>query len=147
MAVGSTHVFRVALQNAPAVYREIEVGSEKSLADLAKAIVKAFDFDFDHAFGFYSALKGRNVMRTQPKYELFADMGEADEAQSVKKTRVSAAFPGVGHKLLFLFDYGDDWRFTVEVIGRGQKEPNARYPKVLKKVGPSPEQYAGVDDE
>ena len=86
-------------------------------------------------------------MRAQPKYELFADMGEPTEAQSVKKTRVSAAFPEVGHRMLFLFDYGDDWRFTVEVIGRGQKAPNARYPKVLKKVGPSPEQYAGVDDE
>jgi hypothetical protein len=30
---------------------------------------------------------------------------------------VADAFPDVGHKMLFLFDYGDDWRFTVEVIG------------------------------
>ena len=59
------------------------------LVDLAQAIVRAFDFQFDHAFGFYSALTGREVMRAQPKYEVFADMGERDDSGSVKRTRVA----------------------------------------------------------
>ena len=49
--------------------------------------------------------------------------------------------------MLFLFDYGDDWRFVVEVIGVGKTDPKARYPKLLKKVGASPEQYQIWDDE
>jgi hypothetical protein len=40
--------------------------------------------------------------------------------------------------MLFLFDYGDDWRFVVKVIGRGEKYPKARYPKMLKKIGEAP---------
>jgi hypothetical protein len=65
----------------------------------------------------------------------------------VEKTRVADAFPDVGHKMLFMFDYGDDWRFVVQVIGLGQKVAKTRYPKVLKKVGKAPEQYGDWDDD
>src|SRR3954471_12975198 len=115
----STHVFRVALQDAPTILREVEIASDKKLVDLAQAIVRAFDFQFDHAFGFYSALTGREVMRAQPKYEVCADMGDRTGSRRVKRPRGSEAFPAGGRPMLFLFDYGDDWRFVVDVIGRG----------------------------
>jgi Plasmid pRiA4b ORF-3-like protein len=142
-----THIVRVTLQDEPTIYREIEIESRKALSDLAEAIVHAFGFEFDHAFGFYSKLTGRDVMRSQPKYELFVDMGEQTSAKSVRKTTVADAFPDVGHTMLFMFDYGDDWRFIVEVIGLGQKAAKTRYPKVLKKVGQAPEQYGAWDDD
>src|SRR4051794_26198185 len=94
------------------IVREIEVLSDRRLVELARAIVSAFGFDFDHAFGFYSALTGRDVMRSQPKYELFVDMGEETDSKSVKRTRIAEAFHRVGDKMLFLFDYGDDWLFV-----------------------------------
>jgi hypothetical protein len=147
MTEPGTHIVRVTLQDEPTIFREIEVESRRTLSDLAEATVHAFGFEFDHAFGFYSKLTGQDVMRSQPKYELFADMGEKTEAKSVRKTSVADAFPDVGHTMLFMFDYGDDWRFVVEVIGMGQKAPKARYPKVLKKVGRAPEQYGGWDSE
>jgi hypothetical protein len=147
MTEAGTHIVRVTLQDEPTIYREIEVEGRKTLSDLAEAIVHAFGFDFDHAFGFYSKLTGQHVMRSQPKFELFADMGEKTDAKSVKKTRVADAFPSVNHTMLFMFDYGDDWRFVVEVIGLGQKAAKTRYPKVLKKVGKAPEQYGDWDDE
>ena len=147
MAERGTHILRVALQDEPAVYRDIEIGSEKSLYDLAKAIVRAFGFNFDHAFGFYTGLTGATMMEAQPKYELFADMGEESDARSVKRTPVAEAFPGVGHTMLFLFDYGDEWLFRVKVIGLGERVTGARYPKVLAKVGPAPEQYPAWDED
>jgi hypothetical protein len=115
--------------------------SGKSLAKLAEAIVRAFDFEFDHAFGFYPETKGRAVMRGRPAYELFADMGEATETRSVRKTRIADAFQEVGQAMVFLFDYGDEWLFRVELMGLGRKTAKARYPKVLAKAGPSPVQY------
>jgi hypothetical protein len=147
MTEAGTHIVRVALQGEPTTYREIEIESRTTLSDLAEAVVHAFGFDFDHAFGFYSKPTGQDVMRSHPKYELFADMGERTEAKSVRKTRVADAFPDVGQKMLFMFDYGDDWRFVVEVIGLGQKVAKTRYPKVLKKVGKAPEQYGDWDDD
>ena len=139
----STHIFRVWLW--PKVYRDIEIESSKSLYDLAAAIVQAFDFDLDHAFGFYSELD-EHVFDSRVRYELFADLEGGGEARSVKKTKVAQAFPAVGSKMQFLFDYGDDWRFQVELIGQGEKTPRARYPKVLKAVGKAPPQYPPEDE-
>ena len=147
MAERGTHILRVALEDEPEVYRDIEIDSGKSLYDLAKAIVRAFGFNFDHAFGFYTGLTGATMMEAQPKYELFADMGEESDARSVKRTPMAEGFPGVGHTMLFLFDYGDEWLFRVKVIGLGEKVARARYPKVLAKVGPAPEQYPEWDED
>ena len=49
-------IFRVSLDKD--VYRDIEIPGSQSLHDFAEAIVKAYDFDFDHAFGFYSKVTG-----------------------------------------------------------------------------------------
>ena len=147
MAEAGTHIFRVTLRDEPTVYRDIEIDSGKSLAKLAEAIVRAFDFDFDHAFGFYPDTKGRGVMRGRPAYELFADMGEATGTQSVRKTRIDDAFREVGQAMAFLFDYGDEWLFRVELTGLGRKAAKARYPRVLAKAGPSPVQYPDPDDD
>jgi Plasmid pRiA4b ORF-3-like protein len=147
MPEATTHILRVTPADEQSVYRDIEIPSGESLYDLANGIVSAFDFDFDHAFGFYSGLTRRTMMEKDPKYELFADMGEETDALSVKKTRIAAAFPKVGHKMLFLFDYGDEWLFRVEVIGLGKKVARSRYPKILASVGASPQQYPDMDDE
>lgn len=142
MSRTSTHIFRVRLQ--PGTHRDFEILSERSLYDLAAAIVAAFDFDFDHAFGFFSKLGG-HVFDSPVRYELFADIGEDSDSASVKRTKVARAFPKVGAKMQFLFDYGDNWRFQVEVIGLGEKIPRARYPKVLAVVGNAPLQYPPDD--
>lgn len=62
-------------------------------------------------------------------------------------TKVAEAFPKVRSKMLFLFDYGDEWRFKIEAIGMGEKVPKARYPKVLVSIGKAPPQYPDMDEE
>jgi hypothetical protein len=140
----STHIFRARL--SPRIYRDIEIESTRSLYDLAAAIVQTFGFDFDHAFGFFSNL-GAYVFDSAVRYELFADLEGGGEARSVKRTTLAQAFPEVGCKMQFLFDYGDEWRFQVEVIGFGEKVPKARYPKILKMVGKAPPQYPTEDED
>lgn len=148
MAQNDTLIFRVALDGEPSRYRDIEIEAGKSLYKFAEAIVSAFGFDFDHAFGFYNG-EPFGGKRKHPRYELFADMGEADSGVfGVKKTKVAEAFPDVGCSLLFLFDYGDDWRFRVKLTGTGKKVSKIRYPRVIASQGEAPEQYpANEDDE
>jgi hypothetical protein len=142
MADAGTHIFRVSL--TPKLYRDIEIASTSKLYDLAKAIARGFDFDFDHAFGFYSKLTG-NIYDSPTKYELFADMGESG-ARSVKRTGIGEAFPAVGGQMTFLFDYGDEWLFRVKATGLGKKERGVKYPRVLKSLGDAPEQYPSDDE-
>jgi hypothetical protein len=143
MAEDQTHVFRASL--GPKVYRDFEIPSANNLYDLGGMIVQVFGFDFDHPFGFYSKLSG-SVFGSPVKYELFADIGES-EARRVKRTRIVEAFPTVGAKMTFLFDYGDNWQFRIEVIGQNRREPGAIYPRLLKTIGAAPEQYPDPDDE
>jgi hypothetical protein len=49
--------------------RTITVDVNTDLYNLAKVIVQAFDFDFDHAFGFFDDLK--NPYQAQVRFELF----------------------------------------------------------------------------
>ncbi|HXM31773.1 MAG TPA: hypothetical protein VN919_06410 [Xanthobacteraceae bacterium] len=145
MAVSETLVFRASI--TPQIYRAIEIADTSSLYVLAQAIVRSFDFEFDHAFGFYSKLKG-NIYDSPLRYELFVDMGEGGgKARSVKRTRVIEAFPSVGGKMRFLFDYGDGWEFLVELVKRKPKESKIKLPRLLISAGKAPAQYPDPEDE
>ena len=147
MTQNGTLIFRAALEHQKSVYREIEIEASKSLYKLAEAIVAAFDFDFDHAFGFYSGLTPAKMMREHPRYELFADMGNADPGVlGVKKAKVAQAFPAIGHTMMFLFDYGDGWHFRVRLNEIATKVAKVRYPRVVATHGEAPLQYPDPDE-
>jgi hypothetical protein len=47
----------------------------------------------------------------------------------------------------FLFDYGDEWVFLVELVARKPKEPKVRLPRLLLASGEAPAQYPDPEDE
>ncbi len=145
--MATTHILRATLLGERSIYRDIEIPGGESLYALAAGIVEAFGFYFDHAFGFYSGRTRRTMMQAQPQYELFADIGEDSDAESVEKTTVTEAFPKIKHKLMFLFDYGDEWLFRVEATGFGETVGRTRYPKIVASAGEAPEQYPDEWDD
>ena len=46
-----------------------------------------------------------------------------------------------GQKFLYLFDFGDEWRFTVRVHAINQDAPDGEYPHIVESVGKAPRQY------
>jgi hypothetical protein len=126
------------------LYRDVEIESTATLHSLAWGITRAFGFDFDHAFGFFNRLTGR-VFASPIRYELLAEPEVSGASRSVRDTAVICAFPRLGSKMLFVFDYGDEWRFRVEVIGRGETVAGVAYPRVVARLGKAPEQYPDTD--
>ncbi|MGL9758431.1 MAG: IS1096 element passenger TnpR family protein [Wolbachia sp.] len=114
------------------VYREMALKGRTSLYAFAKEIVGAFDFEFDHAFGFYDNIK--DIRKSSEAYTLFYDFGDSvnDNEKSVKKSYIYKVFQ-LNKKMLFLFDYGDNWEFLVECCSIIEAEVGKRYPKVTKK--------------
>jgi hypothetical protein len=138
-------VFRASLE--PKIYRDIELVEACTLYKLAESVVTSFGFDFDHAFGFYSKLKG-HFYDSPRRYELFVDIAEGDAgAKGVERTRATEAFPSIGSKMLMLFDYGDEWLFLVELIARKPREARVRSPRVLASVGKAPPQYSYPEED
>jgi hypothetical protein len=142
-----TFIFKISLMRNPKIIREIEVLENISLYKLAGAIVGAYNFNFDHCFGFFSRIAEWDYFNSEKKYELFTDLIEEGEsleptgAGSVKKTKVSEVWQNIGDRMMFLFDYGDNWQFVVELINFGNKELKQKYPRILSKVGRAPKQY------
>jgi hypothetical protein len=131
----------------PKISREIEIPENTSLYKLAEAIVGVYNFDFDHCFGFFSKIAENHYFDSKKKYELFTDLIEEGEdieptgAESVKKTKIGEVWQNIGDKMMFLFDYGDNWQFIVELINFGNKEIKQKYPRILRKIGRAPKQY------
>lgn len=145
-----TYIFKTHLFREKKISRDIEIKENVNLYKLAEAIVGAYDFDFDHAFGFFRKITDGWDFVNVEKYELFADLEdqgiEPVDAKSVKNTKVRDVWKQPKDKMLFLFDYGDEWRFVAELIGFGAAEPKIKYPRVVNKVGLAPEQYPEVEE-
>lgn len=142
MAPPATLIVRASLRRR--LYRDVELAGASTLAELAEAIVAAFGFDMDHAYGFYSKLTGK-LSDSPRRFELFADI-EGHSSRSVKSTPVITAFPKVGSKMTFLYDFGDEWRFRVEVIETGSAESKIDYPRIVSRIGTAPMQYPDIED-
>jgi len=123
-------------------YRVLPIPEEFTLYSLAGAILDSFDFDFDHAFGFYDNIRGWTD--SVEGYELFADIGEESKFKGVEKTKIKEAFDKLRKKMLFLFDYGHEWHFLIELKAVESPKAGDKYPLVKESVGDAPSQYGGV---
>lgn len=126
-------------------YRVLAVPESFTLYRLAESIVDSFNFYFDHCFGFYGNIE--KWSESEEGYELFADIGEESEFKGVKNTKVSKVFSEIGKKMLFLFDYGDEWIFIIELKGVESPKEYVKYPAVVESVGYDPQQYPPVDEK
>lgn len=148
----NVYIFDVKMIHYPPkgkkVVRTIAFPGEKSLYQFAGTIIRAFDFFFDHCFAFYGDVNNHPSSEQKEIYELFVDAGEeptAPHAKGVKKVKVEKVFTAVGKTMLFMFDYGDDWRFSVTLKEIRPATEGEKLPRVLKSVGKAPEQYPPCD--
>lgn len=129
------------------VTRTIAIPKEQSLYELAEAIIAAYGFDFDHCFGFFDSKSDNPYSKSVRKYELFTDMIaegmdiEPTGAGSVKHTRLDQVWSKRGDSMLFRFDYGDDWRFSVTLTAIGDAHTSSTLPSDLISSGKAPKQY------
>jgi hypothetical protein len=129
------HLFKVTL--GAACWRRIAIPGDAHLDQLAAAILGAFNFDHDHLYCFsYRDRFGRTVDIDHP---YLAGDSEHALADAVK---IGDLLLAPGMRLDFLFDFGDQWHFTLhtESIDAG---PAIHKPRVLEKHGKAPKQYGG----
>lgn len=125
-------------------YKIIQVPLNMTLYKFAEITVKAFRFNFDHAFGFYSNLK--NPFQSELIHELFADMDDTEATPGSKGVKMFYMVEDLfqrNKKILFLFDYGDNWEFILEPTGEVETvfQVPKNYHKIIESHGEDPEQY------
>jgi hypothetical protein len=63
----------------------------------------------------------------------------------VDHTTIDSLDLKVGNRFGHWFDFGDDWWHQINVEAIEDKVPRGKFPRITKKVGKSPPQYADED--
>ena len=71
---------------------------------------------------------------------------ENPPAGRVDRTTIDSLGLEVGGRFGYWFDFGDDWWHQINVEAIEDKVPSGKFPKVTKRVGKSPPQYAEEDE-
>ncbi len=131
------HIFKVSLgrwRGSSGVWRRLAVPPDNSLDQLASAILDAFKFDEDHLYDFcYRDQRGKQRVYNHPGTE---------EGPFTDQVAVGQLELALKDEMLFTFDYGDNWQFTVRL--ESVEAPDVlRRPGVIASAGKAPEQYPG----
>ena len=122
-------------------YRHIQISEGATLLKLSSAILNAFEFFDDHLHSFFMS---NRAWDQDSEYACpGGDLEEDGVCGSSDKVKLSKFRLCKGAKFLYIFDYGDEWRFQIKVL-RIVNGPT-KAPIVLKSVG-EVSQY-GYDDE
>ena len=130
-----TYTFKVTYQRKPSVWQLIEIAENQTLDNLHYAILSAVNFDSDHLYSFY--MSGRAWDETTEYASPYADRPSADQV------KIGDLSLRMKQKFLYLFDYGDEHRFDVQLVGINPEAPKGRYPRIVKSHGKAPQQYGG----
>jgi hypothetical protein len=130
----------LSVSAGPGCYRHIQISESATLFRLHGAILDAFDFYDDHMHAFFM-----NNRAWDNSSEYICPGGELDFARGyTDKVKLSNFRLLKGSKFLYIFDFGDDWRFQIRVL-RTIDSPT-KMPVILKTVG-EVGQYPGYEDE
>lgn len=122
-------------------YRHIKISDQATLEDLSGEILEAFRFFDDHAHAFFM---DNRVWSDADCYRMAMEGMEEGERCTCDYTLRQAGLRE-GSKFVYIFDFGDEWRFRCRVL-RALDEPVGE-PEIIREKGEPPEQYEGPDSE
>lgn len=138
MFVDGHYTFKVSLTSG--IWRKVVLSGQHTMNHLHKVIIDSFNFDNDHLYSFFmDGIKWSNDC-IACEYDNFGH-------PNASKIRIGDIGLESGQRFLYLFDYGDEWTFTVEMehIRELESVPFQPYLKIGK--GKAPVQYREDDFE
>lgn len=129
----------------PKIWREIEISEDANLDNFHLAIQKAFNFYNDHLYSFFMDNKKwhsdeeytTREAESEAKYKAGGARfkGFTDEKQ-LKNLNLQPK-----RKFIYLYDFGDNLDFTIEVKNLVEANEKLKNPKIIKENGIAPDQY------
>jgi hypothetical protein len=133
-----TFMFKVTYRPDPDAWFVIEVRADQTLHDLHHAILDAADFDEDHLYSFY--LSGQ-------AWDKATEYSRGPDAHHSSNEQVGNLPLRMKQRFLYLYDYGDQHEFDVQLTAASAETPRGSHPKIIERHGKVPPQYPGWDEE
>lgn len=124
------------------VTRKIELKDAQTLDDLHEVIIyKSFGWDDPHMYSFFFDNKpySKNLKMEyscNPEADDFTEEKPNSSTTKLKELNLKK-----NQKFLFVFDFGDDHQFGINVEGFGEVQEGKKYPLILEEKGKAPKQY------
>ena len=122
------------------VRRGIEIRGDQTLGQLHQAIFEAFDRFDEHLYEFQFGK--RPFDPGGPNYCIPDPQERKKGYRDARTTTLDDLDLKPNRVFGYLFDFGDEWFHQVQVERIEQAIPTVAYPRVIKRVGKSPPQYA-----
>ena len=138
-----SYVISVSLRKG--CYRHIRIDADNALGQLSEAILNAFGFDDDHMHVFFMD----NHVWSQDASACYWSDPDDEMGNNVNPGTYEITLRNLGleegQKFLYLFDFGDEWRFACRVMKK--LDEHTKVPQIVRSVGSAPEQYGAFDEE
>lgn len=136
MGAPKSFVIRVSIR--PGCYRDIQISGENTLDQFSSVILDSFDFFNDHNHAFF--------MDDEPWSDVncYYRTGGVNDAPLTTETTLNQAGLALNQNFLYIFDFGDEWRFECTVLR--VLDDNTDHPIEIERHGTPPEQYGDPDD-
>ncbi|MFI5457623.1 MAG: plasmid pRiA4b ORF-3 family protein [Isosphaerales bacterium] len=129
-----TFIFRVSLGK---VWRLIAMPADAALDDLVGLILRSVNFDSDHLYKFtYRDRLGTDVSISHPAM---------DEDPGTDRVSIGTLPLDPGQTMELLYDFGDEWAFTIKLERIDPPGARKKAPRILEKHGKAPKQYPRWD--
>jgi hypothetical protein len=130
--VHGVHTFKVSFDYN--VWRKVILSAKHTMEDLHEIITKAYQFDDDHLYSFF--MDGEKWSRDC----IAAPLDSFGHANAAEVT-IGSVGMFIGQQFLYLYDYGDEWTFTITLEKVEETEPEPMKPFIKEQKGDAPEQY------
>ncbi|MEM1123999.1 MAG: plasmid pRiA4b ORF-3 family protein, partial [Bacteroidota bacterium] len=131
------YILKVGLLYEPKIWRKVALNGEDTLLDLHQIIQKAFKFDDDHLYAFYMD-KRRNRSINDPR---------GGDPPFVDDFQLGDLNLTINQRFFYLFDFGDSWEFTIDLLEIQEVDKKLKTPKIIEKKGEAPPQYGYYDED
>ncbi len=126
------YTFKVSLSKS--IWRKVILSAQHTMEDLNNIILRAYQFDEDHLYSFF--MDGRKWSD-----DCIASPHDNGSHPNAARVKIGAVGLQPGQRILYLYDYGDEWCFDVEVEKIEEKSQQIVRPYVREEKGAAPPQY------
>jgi len=138
---GLTYTIRITLdETSPPLWRRVDVASSLTLDVVHEVIQVVVGWTDSHLHRFASAPGHSDRTRY---YHAPYDVAEGDDGTPEEQVRLGDVLAEVGDRLHYQYDYGDDWRHTLELDAVGPPHDHQSYARCTDGDRPGPPEDCG----
>lgn len=127
---------KVLLEADKPCYCDFIVQGDNHLEELHRAILAAFEFEGKQMASFYEIDEDYEVIEEFP----YAAIDPNYSGKLMKDIELSSLFNEMGDQLLYVYDYLNEWKFSVELIEENVEKPKQDCPLLVKSYGKKPKE-------